>query len=229
MKKLFYLIFALCSVCFISCNNGDDEEILDPTIPLYQDYEVDFYESGAVNVFASFRKNNAYGASVKLNNGAGILVNDYGMTYFRSSDYADKGVSFDYSASMRDEEIVFDFYRTKDKKYTNKVSVDDITHIKVPENLSSLKNGESFKVGEEEIKIDEVLEVRLISLSNTQLVYNAEVSAKEVTASFNNVPRGIYQLQVLNRKSILTTQNDRTASGMITIYYLDAAQVSIVD
>ena len=229
MKNIFYLLFAFGFIYLTSCNNNEPEEILDPSIPIYQEYEVDFYENGVVNVFANFRKNNAHGTSVKLNNGAYILANGYNMTYFRASDYADYGVAYDYSASMRNEEIVFEFIRSNDKKYTNKVSITDITPISVQKDLSSLKNGELFKIGEESVKIDEILEVRLISLTNTQLVYKATVSIQDMTASFNNVPIGIYQLQVLNKKSMLTTENDKTALGMINIYYLDSAQVSITE
>ncbi len=233
MKKLFYFLFTISCVCLSSCNSDEPEEILDPTIPLYQEYEVNFYENGVTNVFANFRKHNQFGQSVKLNNGAKILANDFGMIYFRSSDYADLGVEsnvrlYDYTAQMAVDEVVFDFYRSQDTKITNKVSSKDITNVKIPENLSQIHNGEPIKVGEEPIKQGEKLVTRLVSLSNNQMVYDAKVSIYDMTAVFNNVPVGIYQLQVMNSKVIATTQNDRDAFGVITIYYLDNQQVSIV-
>lgn len=230
MKKIFYYLFALSFVSLTSCSDDEpNDSPLDPSIPIYQEYEVDFYDNGMMNVFASFRKNNGSGESVKLNNGASISVNGSGLSYFRASDYADYGVIYDYSASLTPaEEVEFKFTRGEGAVYTNSVSKSAITPVSIPDELGVIANDKEVDLGENNFEPEEELTIRLVPLTGTQTVYEGKILLGErLTFTVSDVPLGMYSLQVMNCREIRTTQNDRTAGGLIKVYYLDSKQIRV--
>lgn len=232
MKKIFYFFIALSSVCLTSsCDDGPKEEPLDPSVPIYQEYEVDFYDSGITNVFANFRKNNSAGESVKLNNGASILVNGGGMSYFRSSDYEDYGVVFDYSATIsKTEKVEFEFTRSAEKKYVNTILRSEISEVSLPKDLTKIINDTEISLGENNIKSNEKLTSRLVSITNQQLIYDGKVLlGEDIKVTFSNVPIGIYSLQIINNITRTTVENNAQSGGIINIYFLDSQQVQVVN
>lgn len=223
MKKTFCLIFALCGLAFTACND-DSEENLDPNTPVYQHYEVDFYEQ-YVNAFANFRSGSANGELVKLNNGASILANGVEMMYYHLDNYEG---AFDYSRSeMKDDNVTFLFKRSADKTYTHTISRSDISAINIPEDLRTFTNGQSIDVGFKYTGY-ETLNARLYPLSGqTTYYYNAVVDNFSGTFSFSNVPEGYYTMQVTVSRQIPTTQNDNGAGGVIKVYYVDMQNVVV--
>ena len=78
MKKIILLLAVITALFSSSCNENTD---LDPTTPIYQHYEVDFYKDNAV-AMANFHKHTAQGSLVELNNGASIKVNNTPMSFY---------------------------------------------------------------------------------------------------------------------------------------------------
>lgn len=233
MKKLFYPLIALLGLGFItSCN--DDSESLDPNVPIYQQYEVNFFERvSETNVFANFRTGGEKGERIELNNGAMIIMNGTKMNYFPST--IDAPGSYDYYLSSVNSEVInFNFIRKEGVSIANSVSRSDISPINIPTegDIIKFKNEERIDVGFNPMKINEMLSASLIPYANGELDVTGIVHYGKVDNSgkiyFEYVPNGKYQLKVLNKKVIPTTNNDKDADGSITIYYVDMANAEVI-
>ena len=221
MRKIIYLAMAVMAVFATSCNEDNN---LDPTLPLYQHYEVDFYPKHAV-AMASFHKHTAQGDVVKLNNGATITVNGNKMAYYGVGD--DEGY-FDYSANyVLGNEITFVFTRSKDKVYTNSVSRSDVTTVVIPSSLNVIKNNVAYTVDCKPTGYEKLTAVLFPLVGATASSYVATTNYVTGEFTFTNVPKGSYTLRVTNRRQIPTSQNDAGASGLIDVYSVDSKNVRV--
>ncbi|MBO5748826.1 MAG: hypothetical protein II308_08420 [Muribaculaceae bacterium] len=221
MKKIIYLAMAFMAVFATSCN---EDSSLDPTLPLYQHYEVDFYPK-YTTAMANFHKHTAEGEVVELNNGASIAVNGNQMAYYGVGE--DEGY-FDYSVSyIQGDQITFTFTRGKDKVYTNSVSRADVTTVVIPTSLNVIRNNEAISVDCKPTAYEKLTAVLFPLTGATASSYVAATNYASGEFTFTNVPKGSYTLRVTNRRQIPTSQNDAGASGLIDVYSVDSKNVRV--
>lgn len=222
MKKFIYFATALMAIFATSCN---EDSSLDPNIPLYQHYEVDFYKTHAV-AMANFHEHTAEGNIVELNNGASLRVNNNKVDYYgtgKGEDYFDY-----YSGNINSDVITFNFKRSSNVEIINTVNRSDVSAISIPEDLVELTNDEWIDVNYMPNGYEKLTAVLFPLNGNTYSSYVATSDYVTGKFMFKDVPTGNYTLRVTVRRQIPTQQNDRGASGLIDIYSVDNKNVRII-
>ena len=220
MKKTILLLAVITALFSSSCNENTD---LDPTTPIYQHYEVDFYKDKAV-AMANFHKHTAQGSLVELNNGASIKVNNTPMSFYGTGN--SEGV-FDYATySIKSDNITFTFKRGDGNTYTNTVHRSDVSAVSIPEELNEIQNDKWISVNYKPTGFEVLTAVLFPKVVGKSYVATTDY----VTGNFcfKDVPEGLYSLRVTIKRQIPTKENDKGASGLIDIYSVDEKNMRVV-
>lgn len=223
-KSLIFRIFSLAMIvlAFTACNNSDEPKLPDD-VPLWLQYRLELQKNinGVIeyNAFANFRAYSATGQLVKLNNGAEILINGKGMTYFHTEEAKD---SWDYFRQFTSNEISgdvgFNFNRGNGKSVMVKVNPDEVISTPIPESLRSLTRGQVIMLQVDHLRPVAYTLSLSMRTSTGAVIYNCEnIGAGSFRVPDNAPVASTYSL-------ILTTDEVRSipmvkgvAGGEITI------------
>lgn len=222
MKKIFYFALVVMAIFVTSCN---EDSSLDPSTPIYQHYEVDFYKNYAV-VMANFHEHTAEGDLVELNNGAYLRVNNMKIDYYGTGNGKDY---FDYySGNINSDIITINFKRNSNTEIINTVNRSDVSAIEIPADLIEISNDEWIDVNYAPTGFEKLTAV-LFPLNGIHSGYVATTDHVTGKFTFKDVPVGNYTLRVTIRRQIPTKENDRGASGLIDIYSVDSKNVRVIE
>lgn len=216
MKKLALLfpVFALLLMGTASCNDDDDK--LDPNLPLYQDYLVENVD-GEVTAYAYFSAYNSKGQHMQLNNGASIKANGEDMSYIGSIDL--EGF-YDYSHQLpaNTTEVTYVLKRNANTTLTNIVNLAEAPDFKMEDSWKEIKNGVRYEVTKlTEGSSSAELHAVLVS-PNNEKPYQATIGVGISSFTFTGVRPGTYSLMVSTSVTRPVAQTDGTATGKATAY-----------
>ena len=190
-KSLIFRIFSLAMVAlaFTACNNSDEPKLPDD-VPLWLQYRLELQKNvnGVVeyNAFANFRAYSSTGQLVKLNNGAEILINGKGMTYFHTEEAKD---SWDYFRQFTSNDISgdvgFKFKRGNGEEIMVKVNPDEVISTPVPETFRNLTRGQML-----------ILQVDLLRPATYTLSLSMRTSTGSMIYNCENIGAGTFRVPV---------------------------------
>ena len=222
MRKYFLYACLLFAGVFTACDN-DDSDGIDPSIPFYQNLGVEYnVTQNHTHIGANFNKYNSEGANLRLP-AKGILFNG------KVPDFLGMGTYMYMLSESGLDPVTFTFSRWKDQVYTNKVSIDDVDPIALPESLTSVKgNGAAIItwVGKP-IGKDEYVQVHLTYNGGVYDINNTQEGATSITLNFTNPTSATKGTLFLSRVRVLPLQESNgDAGGKIDVSYVQNKDVT---
>lgn len=208
MMGLGMSLFALVSLP--SCNDNDG---MDPSLELYQQYEV-IVTSTAKAAYANFRIGSAAGERVELTDGSWLKINALDTYYQQSVSATDPEFNYAVVLGSNHNKAIFTFHRSKDMELRNSVSFENLPRIGIDTGLTSVTNGTPLNLdlaGIDPMDID----VTLRTDGATPTVYRAMYGPRGF--EFQGVPAGTYTLVADYVQVTPTESNDGNAGGSITL------------
>jgi len=227
MKKiLFSGLMALTMLSVASCS--DDEPKLSEHTALYQELQADFSPSGQ-NAFANFRQETSQGKFVCLNNGSSVTANSMPMTYMNHELFnkENEGMQFmfDYTLNIDGVQPAVRFeLKRGNTSIVNIARRTDVSNIRIPA-ISSIKLGQPIKL-DVQPQTGEVFTAQLVK-SGSDKIYTAIYNSMDATATFVDVPAGVYTLQFMTKTVKPLQQTDNGADGKITVYFTDQRTLNV--
>lgn len=226
MKKyFFYACLLLVSVWALPSCQNDDSDVVPQDVPLYQNLAVEYNVSQSnMHVAANFNRNDSTGRNVRLGGSSSILFNG------KTPNFANVGIYF-YTLSVSGlDDMTFQFTRAKGEVYTNKVSINNVNPIAIPESFTSasikgstILTWEGQPLGENEYA---ALNINYAGGVNT--IYNYEKGSTSMNITFSNVvPAGKATLTLSRVKRLPLQESNGTAGGKIDVSYVKSKEIML--
>lgn len=207
MKKIMMAFAGLALIGMSAC---DDDDGIDPNLPLRQDIRIEKYIGGNTYAFANFlAQRGDEPVKVRLDNGASITVNGQRMDYY---DYGEYNLTdYDYYATVgNDRSFEFRFVRNDRHTYVNTISTDWVEAMPAGD-VTQIKNGERvpFAVNLTNGSV-------AVYLLSSNASYQAD-AAMGLGYTFKDVPKGTYTLRITVSETRNVVQGDNNAGGTMTM------------
>lgn len=213
MKKLIsYIIGLLAAFPFVAC---DEDNGLDPDLEIFQEYEV-IVTPEQKAAFANFRIGTAAGPRIALSGGSTLTINALTPYYFETESPTVPEFNYGVYLSPNHQLAKFVFTRSDNMVLTNTVSLENLPRVTIPSGLYTVSNGVPVELELGELDFMKVV----VSLVADTSVKEPVVHRAVATPSgfiFRDVPADKYTLFVDYVEVVPTVENDRGASGAITV------------
>ena len=191
----------------------DDNNGMDPSLQLYQQYEVIVTSAGKA-AYANFRMGSAAGDRVELTDGSWLKINAL-TTYYQPSVSA-TDPEFNYVAVLDEnhKRAIFTFHRSKETELVNEVSLENLPRIGIPVEARNITNGVPVNFALGDIEPTQA-DITLRTTSGKSNVYRAQYTP--LGFEFRDVPAGTYSLVADYVQVTPTESNDGKAGGTIAV------------
>lgn len=219
MKKVFLIPVFLLNIC-LSCEENTSE--IDPSIPFYQNLAVDYNVTQTyTHIGANFNKYNSEGVSLRLPN-KWILFNGKVPTFLGM------GVYMYMMVESGLDPVEFTFTRWKDQVYINKISIENISSIAIPDSLEKVNgNGKTIIrwIGNP-IGKDEYVQIHLTYSGGVYDINSSMEGATTITMNFTNMTSATKGTLFLSRvKKLPLQESNGNAGGKIMVSYVQNKEV----
>lgn len=191
----------------------DDNNGMDPSLQLYQQYEV-IVQPGVKAAYANFRLGSAAGDRVELTDGSWLKINALTTYYQPSVSATDPEFNYAVVLDSHHNKAIFTFHRSDDMELRNEVSLENLPRIGIPLEAKSITNGVPVSLTLGEVSPTDT-DVTLRTTGAKSEIYHAQYGP--LGYEFRDVPAGEYTLVADYVQVTPTGSNDGNAGGSITV------------
>lgn len=225
MRKYFLLLLTACIGLFTACES-DDSSTLDPSIPFYQDLQVEYDATHAkTHAAANFNKDNSQGENITLSGKSSIRFNGEKPNYANIAPYF-----YTYTFSHL-KGITFKFTRTKGEVYVNHVSPEDAIPIGIPADFTTVHKSSATTFTWEGAALGEDEEITITisseSIGSNYFYEDQEGAISKDIEFATPVPAGKATFSVSRVKTLPIQESDGTAGGRIQVVYTVSKEINI--
>lgn len=225
MKKELLIGLSLLGGLFSGCEH-EDSATIDPSVPFYQSYQVEYNVShNKTYVAANFKKDNIRGESVELSGESSVRFNN------KEPNYANIGIYFytyDFSGLS---DMTFKFTRSKNEVYENNASKSDVIPITIPLDFTTVNasNNTILTWEGDPIGEDEMVQITIESdRIGVNYFYFEQIGTTSATIQFPEpVKTGQATLSLSRVKKLPLQQSDGPAGGEIKVIYTVSKTIEI--